>query len=878
MGKQSGRQRERMGLGVGPVARVAKGVSMDSLLALIEAASASPTACHRLASLALVFDSVVKRTKTGSSEATPDLLPKLVEAAHREHRKIGRLEDFIPHDARLEVAVHWDGDMYRLLPGSLDQPVGMVGNLRMLADVVDPVLVENVEFGLADVVELVLRRVDHVASVLAPTWSRRQETVGAPPHISDRELAAAETLLDISDQVASCRNPGRAQVALEILSVSPEQMMFKPSGAAPGFGSLLGVRKSPDRITPLPAGILVDCLSEIGGRLAEIACGFDPDVEGHWKHKMEQGVGYLLAGSGHPLAGPVVTPDGRNLHYVIRYSERQVVAVDVVANLQMPALLEGVAESNEKLNAVQGVELTADGLIAPIPPDAQVVTLQIVAHPDRNPPSEEHPSIHLRGFMRVARATARNPQDLWYFLRDLNDFTAKTRVFSVDLMDAWEMWRAGGNSFPLGSIPFGGMFIAPLWGGSVEWGATSRSVPIDRALLTAGEPPISVWPILDSTSDGALLGDMTRDAFCRVLPWGVPVVVSMTDFRGRSPEVRTIWAFAEGIVWKLKHMKESFHAAADLSDLKALKVGFLRDSTTVGDPLHIAERDGPFIVLGWNSDLLKSLEDDSLSVEALTGRLLSEAFDSPVAKETFIAGWNEAPPGIRRDALPGPSATQRLSSPATSHPSQIADLNRRLGEHLLASSVEPGTYEGTEAKKIASEVVYPWALEELHRIINPYNRELFIQQAIGELERANYERWGHMQMLALMQGFPVHADLTKGEPVDRRWENVQLCKAISLVLEEALARPPTGHAIPDELLWSQVLPVAQLAYTSCLRSETLHLGLNHNEFVVTDRYEVHFHETDKPTDVDIASYEKQRSVATLPGPIPLSVLNLDPPF
>ena len=501
-----------------------------------------------------------------------------------------------------------------------------------------------------------------------------------------------------------------------------------------------------------------------------------------------------------------------------------------------------------------------------------MVTLQIVAHPDRNPPSDDHPSIHLRGFTRLIRATARNPEDLWYFLRDLNSFSKTTRVFSVDLIDAWEMWVAGEKSFPLGSIPLGGMFIAPAWGGAVEWDAASRSVPIERALLIAGEPPLSVWPIFDSSGDGALLGDVNRKAFCQVLPWDVPLVVSLTDFRDRFADGNTLWAFAEGIVWKLKHMRESFHAAADLSGLKALKVGFLRDSTPVGGPLHIAERDGSFVVLGWNSGLPQSLEDDSLSVEALTGRFLSEAFDSPVAKETFIAGWDKTPPEIRRDALSFPAAAQQLSAPARSHPSELANLNRRLGEHLLASSVKPGTYQGGDAKKIASEVVYPWALEELHRIINPYNGELFLQQAIGELERANYERLGHMQMLALMQGFPVHADLTDGEPVDRRSEMVQLCKAISLILEETLSRPPEGNAIPDHLLWSQVLPVAQLAYTSCLRSETLHLRLNHAEFFITDRYEVHFYESDEPTDVDIAAYNKQRATATLAGPIPLDVL------
>ena len=91
----------RRTFGVGSVARAAKGVSLDSLLALLEVASASPTACHRLASLALIFDSVLKRTKTGPSQATPDLLPKLAKAAHWENRTIRRLEDFIPHDARL---------------------------------------------------------------------------------------------------------------------------------------------------------------------------------------------------------------------------------------------------------------------------------------------------------------------------------------------------------------------------------------------------------------------------------------------------------------------------------------------------------------------------------------------------------------------------------------------------------------------------------------------------------------------------------------------------------------------------------------------------------------------------------------------------------
>ena len=818
MGRQSRRKKERGKHGVGRVARVARGVSQESLLALLEASSASPTACHRLASLALVFDSVMKRTSTGSAQATPALLPKLVDAANCEQPELWQLDDFIPHDARLEVVTRWGENTFRLLPGSLDQPVGMVECIRMLADVIDPVLVEHGEFGLSDVVELVLRRIDHVASTLAPAWSAREETVGTSPRISNSELEAAETLLDISNQVASCRNPERARLALEILSVAPKRLVFNSSGGAPPFGSVIGVRKS-GKVVPLPAGILVDCLSEIGGRLAEIACGFDPSVEQRWKRKMERGIAYVLAGSKHPIVGPVETPDGGMLHSAILYSDRQVVALDVEAGLQLSTMSERLADSTENLDqAARGTELRADGVALPISPDTQVVTLQVLAHPDRNPPSGDHPSVHLRGFMRLVSTTARNPEDLWYFLRDLNDFTKDTRVFSVDLLDGWEMWQSGGKSFPLGGIPFRGMFITPFWGGEAEWVAASESAAVEKALLTLGLPQLSVWPILDNTDDRGYLGNAITSMFCQVLPGRVPVVISMTDFRDRSTDRRILWAFAEGIVWKLRHMKESFQAAADLSGLEALHIGFLRNTSTAREPLHVAERVGSMVTLGWSSDLPHALHEDSLAIEALTGRLLSEVFDSPAARQAFVSGWDKAPPGVRRDSMLSPASAQQLPQPERSHSSQIAALNRSLGKHLLSKSVKPGTFEGDQAEKIVNEIVYPWAQKELHRIIRPYNTEALLRLAFEELERANCERLLHVQQLALMTGFPVHADIEAGG-VDRRSEMAQLGKAISLILEETLARPPTGNATPDRSVWSQVLPVAQLAYASRYRSE-----------------------------------------------------------
>ena len=47
-------------------------------------------------------------------------------------------------------------------------------------------------------------------------------------------------------------------------------------------------------------------------------------------------------------------------------------------------------------------------------------------------------------------------------------------MFSVDLLDGWEMWQSGGKSFPLGGIPFRGMFITPFWGGESRVGRRFR--------------------------------------------------------------------------------------------------------------------------------------------------------------------------------------------------------------------------------------------------------------------------------------------------------------------------------------------------------------------------------------------------------------------
>ena len=870
MGQQSRRKKERRKRGVGAVARVAGSVSRESLLALLEASSASPTACHRGASLALVFDSVMKRTSTGSQQASPDLLPELVEAANQEAAHLGQLEDLLPCDARLEVVVRWEEVLYRVLPSSLEQPVAAIEVLRLLAGVIDPLLVDHLGFGLGDAVELVLRRVDHVASVLASVWGTRQEALGAAPVITTSELEAARTLLGISEQVRSCRNPQRAELALEWLSVRPKRLGLNLSGPMSFFGPTIAVREGPGQYVPLPAGILIQSLGELGGVLAEEACRIDPGVEGQWKDEVEKSLVRLLAGSGQPITGPLDVAGGGTVYSAVVYSERQILALDVVACLRSSSLVRAVGDSAENLDRVApGKRMTTEVGDLPISVDAQVFKLQLAAHPDKNPRVENQTVTNFKDFMWMLRTAAQHPEDLWLFLRDLHNLRANTYLRFVDLVDVWDMWRKSGKSFPIGSGTRPAVVVLP-YGGEEQWGAASESAPVERALLALDMAPLSSWPVFENLDDRAYVGDRFINVTYQVLLWEIPVAVTMTDPRDPDSDRDTVWYLATAIVTNLNNMKEAFDAASEASGISALRVELVRDKEPSDPPVRLARRDGTVLTVAWNDHIVPALLDDSVQIEMLIGQVLAEVFDSPDAKQAFLAGWDSTPPSIRLDAVRTPAGLRRLPEPVKGHASHIAAVRQRLGEHLVNEAIESGPYEGERAKRLESEVIYPWALKELHRVIRPYSAERLVELALIQLEMANCNQLVGFDEIALQRGFPVSSvSGTKHLEAERRG-SFELAKAISLILEETLACPPTGNASPDPLMWNEALSVAQVAFASSMRSEFLSCELRRGGVIITDRFLVAMDHSEHPTDVDMAAYERQRAAATLPEPIPFN--------
>ncbi len=885
MGRKSRRKRERRGLGVGPIARTARGKSLESLLGLLEASSASPTACHRLASLALIFCSVMKRTRAGSQQISPALLPQLVRAASRENRDLWCREDFVPHDPRLEVLVRWRGELHRLLPGSLDQPGAVVDNLRSLSGVIDPVLVDRLGFGVSDAVELVLRRVGHVASMLAPTWSIREASARARPRIGESELAAALRLSDIEQQVESCQYPERARRALEFLSVCPKGLIFDSGGGGACFGAVIAVRTGSGQCIPIPSGVLVDSLSELGGLLADQACQLAAGVEQQWQEEMERGVAYMLAGSGHPVYGPVRTDEEGPAHWAVVYSPSQVLVVDVVAGLRHSSLVQRAEASNRSLDRVaQGAGLiTIEGTMR-LSPEVEMVTLQVGAYPDMaaSIPSGDHPHLPMRGFRWMVRTSSRRREDLWYFLRDIAAWEERTRLFANDFFDIWEMWRTGGRHVPVAARATRGFFV--LDGSDAPWTSAGKDAAVERALLTLGFPQVSAWPTFENVGDYAYVSDLNLGLTYRVLPWSVPVAILMIDAQNplapwcrglptpaREEDSDTVWYLATGIVERLADMKEAFHAAAEASELSSLEIVLAKEPVSLNRVPSIATSDGPIVCLEWNDRIAEAMFFDPVRLWTVIGRELAEPFQSSAARESFLAGWDAAPPRVRADASPFAHQVLRLPDPEKSHSSEIAAVIHRLGKHMVAQSVSSGSYEGDQAKKLENEVIYPWALEELHRTIAPYSADQLLLLAMVQLERANHRRLMGQQQLARRRGFPAQPPDTSSVDYleDELEDAAQLAKAIGLILEEALAEPPAGNNQPDRRSWNAILPIAEVAYASCLRSERLHCHLERAGIVITDPFDIHIKTSGHPTDVDMTTYQQIQKAEARPEPVPI---------
>lgn len=840
------------------------GVSRASLLALLEAGCSSPTASHRIPSLAVVFHAVANSAGVEGRPADPSLLPVLVAAAHESEPQLQALEDQQPYDVRAGAVARWNGELHRLLPGFLGRPIASIDELGLLANAVDPVLVDHQGYGLGDLIELALRRMNHIADVLSAAWPNDEmPEPGSPARITNNEFKAACRLEDIFAQVDACEAPDRAREALLAHSVSPSELACGLDDPVSVFADTICLRLDAEEWAPVPGGLLLEALVACGVRLAELASQISSDAETRWRSLVSDHAGHVLAGSAHPITGPVVVSARSKVHSITHYSSTQLLVIDVAAALTQDGLDRAFDSSDASLDTVvPGTAVTADGLDQ-VDDDADIVVLQVAAAPGVAglSPHSKYPRATLTDLKNIARSTSSHPPDLWFFLRDYSQLRISSAMWSLNLAPLWMIWTSRGRSFATAAVAPGLVSVDPRITRS-EWTDAADASVLERALLRLGFPGLSDLPIVWHYTEESVVGDAAESRMYRILVWEIPVAVSMCDRRGPFRETDPLWALSKILSAKLKDTKRSFLAMGHAAGLEHLifEIGY---TSGTDDALVLELFADSVIRLSCSELLLPALLQDSVEVESAIGHSVADALPQSDATARFKQDWDAAPPAVRVDGMRYAQDASELPPAIEPHDSQLNDVRRRLSKHL-AGQVEPGSYGRREAVRIESEVIYPWLLEELHALLERYRHEEMLEYALSQLERANHHRLVNQHRIAWRRGtFDSDAHEERSEE-DRL---TILTKCVTLIAEETLAQIPQGDSSPDRLGWIQLLSVAQLCVESSLRSESIHLRLTDPTMTISDRYRLDL-DARFPR-VDLHAYHDARKAMLLPGAVPM---------
>lgn len=755
--------------------------SSESLLPILDAASVSPSASHRLPSLSALFEALMKRSHDGAQSISAAELQTFVAWVREVDPAIASAEDCVPMDLRLEVEVPWFGELLAIAPGGLERPVAMVDLYRLLAEAIDPVVVPRVGFGLHDVGEVILRRVDEVVRAARAVWQIEQlPDVGDPATVSASEVAAVAALATLSDVAQRCSNPGRAQAAIEALCVPPSVLSANGDfiNAAATFGVVLGVNRGGQQV-PLPAGALIEAFLAVGAELAALALNLDPRVTDRFWVSVSNRIGLGFQGAGTRVMGPVDVGGTRPVHSLVWFGERQIVALDVVPGLSQEDLLARMpSEDADPLDlVVPGATVTVNNKAVEIPQDAVVARGRVLAVPQGVGVvgGGNAPLLSLADLEWIVHSSQETPDDLWAFLRDLGR-REEYSAFAWDMIDRWEVWRPQRSFLRSGVSPTFMMFAAHA--ASVEWEDAARATPVERALHSLGMREIRAWPARSTDGQGsAELLDLDSDEVWTVLAAPFSIAIRKSDLSGRSPYDDTLWNLSNSIAWKIDHCAQVLGDAAGASGLDGLSIAFRmvqrEGDGEIGDVLTPAEGDAATqLTIEWDSRLPAVLAADAGAGESRLGELIAGKF-APECRESVHAAWRSASPGLRMD---GYSVRQRITElPAPLEPSLVSRsaVLREFAQHVAGDGMAPGVLHGLDARDFESKLVFPWLLARLHRHLESLEADDLLAFGLLELERAHHQRSMEDLKLGWRLGFP---ESSPDGVADKREQAVKLTR------------------------------------------------------------------------------------------------------
>lgn len=765
----------------------------------------------------------------------------LLAATRASLPALERFEDCWQPDPRMVVRYSRRRDRLRVHPGAMTDPVRFLDAAAMTAEAADDVLVDEIGFGIGDVLEVTLRHMDAITMRLAPTWpadagerdraapegesldARVERIANSPVVLSDAELSVAETA--VGDQprwLAQCESPNRAGAALDWLTQSAHRMRVNVGSDGPTLGAALAVAIPEGRVL-VPAALALQAAAAAIARLAAVAARLDRNV-----HRQLAALTRLratdLLGAGEVDADPTssVPYRARAQSVVVVRAPRHAVVAEIVAAATSRALQRELKRSTARLERVGSQQLSRT---VPLAADAELIRLVIYGGPVQVEFRGRGRvlKVHLMEFDAiVADAVAREElATIWQFFEDLTG-DPPPLLGTGDILDAWRHWQQYGAFDPLLSgLP---VVIDPTpdetpwrdaarWedveavlqesglGGRATWSRAAMERPGITTLrrgtqicLASVEPPVALLP-----SESQALGSLGLDP-------SLPVLIA-SGIRGlltERPELTSEARRAGRVVIGAIEIVSAALEPDQLSD-DAIPIGVALDATKALFRLNLG--------LEWVRALIHSPAD----AHAALGAVLAHVFlrlglgaDSLAHTdhdtEAFIDAWCQEPPVALLRLEPG------LAPPRREHGIERNRATRSRSNAMLAGQVRrarvpPGFYRDAAAVELCREQLTSCAHAALNAAAASWSPDA-IRPVLAALNAAHAHRLAGQRQTELALSAPWAAE-SRAHALEHA-ANASSTRPLELLVEWLLAFPPHGLTTPDRL---DVATVADLAET-----------------------------------------------------------------
>ena len=618
------------------IVQAAKHLSTRSLLAAVEATSVTPDWFRHTSDLALIFNAVVNAAETGTKRADSGDMARLLAIAKRQDKRPGVEQRDYAAVLRPAVVVPWRNATHRFLPGVAEAAAVQVELFEELSFVIDPALIDYCGFGLGDVGEVLLRRMDYVVSELSNAWPDEQQP-DIP--ITNGEIEAALALSDFSDLIGDCLYPDQARQALETCTL-PSDVLVDPRGDSNMPLPALVVSTGFSDHVPVPAGFLLGVLYDLTEVMSTMAARVGPDdLAAQLEFELGKKIHAEMLDLGHPMEGVIkLETEEQFVHLVVDYEDRGLLFLDIAATLEASRLGERAALGTKNMQAISKgapVDTTFD---ASVHIGKDLMCVQVLFSPGQNmdAPHSDFEMVALPEFIELVRSLD-TPHDLWDFLRDKRGNGQYGSAWS--LMANWGIWKDHGNRFPVlmeetntPGVP--GREIADR----------PESTRIKRSLAVFGLdlPKLSTWPSVTIDRDIVCMSDPDTRTNVILLAWDTPVAIDASySLATQGPEGFTlelgIW-----IAGRLLWLKDAVAKAMSESGMPSMHIKLIRSNKTNVPPLRVISR-GPPVLIGWTDECPSALAEDPAFFDMTTGHVIAKCFSSS-ANEDFFRAWATSSP------------------------------------------------------------------------------------------------------------------------------------------------------------------------------------------------------------------------------------------